>query len=110
MGSVPGRSMWMEFKAFLIKPIVSLVTPGGDWQKATWAVGPLRFGVGDFLSNLLNFFIIGFVAWRISKALIRPDPEPTKASSKPCPYCRMSIDPAAVRCPHCTSQLEAVAA
>ena len=125
--------MWREFKAFLIKqnalalaiavvigaalnklvtalvddfimPIVGTVTPGGDWQKTTWNVGPVRFGVGDFLSALLNFLIIGFVAWRISKAFIRPEPAAT-ADTKICPFCRMTVDVAATRCAHCTSEL-----
>ena len=47
-------------------------TPGGEWQTATWNVGPVKFGVGDFMAALVNFIIIGFVAWRISKALIKP--------------------------------------
>ena len=126
--------MWREFKAFLIKqnalalaiavvigaaltklvtavvddfimPIVGAVTPGGDWRSATFDVGPVRFGVGDFLSALLNFFIIGFVAWRISKALIRPEPAGAAPTTKLCPFCRLSVDAIATRCPHCTSAL-----
>ena len=128
--------MWREFKAFLIKqnalalaiavvigaalnklvtalvddfimPIVGAMTPGGDWQKATYDVGPVKFGVGDFLSALLNFFIIGFVAWRISKVFIRPEPAGT-ATTKVCPFCRMTVDLAATRCAHCTSELRDV--
>ena len=128
--------MWTEFKTFLLKqnalalaigviigaaldkvvkavvddlimPIVAVFIPGGDWQKATLAAGPIKFLVGDFLSVLLNFFIVGFVVWRIAKAFIKP-PEPgTKPAMKPCQYCRMEIDPAATKCPHCTSQLAA---
>ncbi len=130
--------MWREFKAFLLKenvlslaiavvigaalgrvvtalvddfimPIVAAGTPGGDWRAWKLQAGPVAFGVGHFIGTLIDFLIIGLVVWRISKAFIRPDPEPAKASSKPCPYCRMSIDPAATRCPHCTSQLEAAA-
>ena len=84
--------MWREFKAFIltqnvlalaiavvlggafgkvvtavvedfIMPIVSAATPSGAWQKATLDVGPLKFGVGDFASNLVNFLIIGFVVY-----------------------------------------------
>src|SRR5215207_11384008 len=94
--------MWQDFKAFLIKqnvlalaiavvvgvalnavvtalvdqiimPIVAAATPGGAWRTATWNVGPVRFGVGPLAAAILNFFIVGFVAWRISKAFIRPD-------------------------------------
>ena len=85
-----------------IMPIVAAVIRGGEWQTATWNVGSVKFGVGDFLAALINFLIIGFVAWRISKIFIRPAAE---APKKDCPYCRMSMDAAATRCPHCTSQL-----
>ena len=127
-------STWNEFKAFLIKqnalalaiavvigaalnkvvtaivddfimPIVGAATPGGEWQKATLDVGPVKFGIGDFLSAVLNFLIIGLVAWRITKLFIKPEPEAAKPATKDCPYCRMTIDAAATRCAHCTSQL-----
>ncbi|MEA2763238.1 MAG: large conductance mechanosensitive channel [Gemmatimonadaceae bacterium] len=87
-----------------IMPIVVAMGPGGDWQKATWSVGTVKFGVGDFLAAVINFLIIGFVAWRISRIFIKPTVE---APKKTCPYCRMTMDPAASRCPYCTSQLSA---
>lgn len=124
-------SMWREFKAFLLKenvlalaiavvvggalnklvtavvedfimPVVAVATPDPkSWQSAV-TPGPIPFKIGDFGSALLNFVIIGFVAWRISKAFIRPA---AAAPTKPCPFCKMTIDAAATRCAHCTSQL-----
>jgi len=85
-----------------IMPIVVAIGPGGDWQKATWSVGTVKFGTGDFLAAVINFLIIGLVAWRISRIFVKPAAE---APKKSCPYCRMSMDPAATRCPYCTSQL-----
>jgi len=94
-------SMWREFKAFLLKenvlalaiavvvgaalnklvtavvedfimPIVAVATPDPKtWQSAV-TPGPIPFKIGDFGGALLNFLIIGFVAWRISVAFIRP--------------------------------------
>lgn len=125
--------MWREFKAFLIKqnalalaiavvigtalndvvqaivndvimPIVALTTPGGDWREATWGFGALQFGVGHLASAVLNFLIVGFVAWRISKMFIKPEPV-GEATTKQCSFCKMTIDVGASRCPHCTSQL-----
>jgi large conductance mechanosensitive channel len=125
--------MWREFKAFLVKenvlalaiavvigaalakvvsalvadfimPIVTFAVPGGAWRTWTVDAGPVRFAVGDFIGALLDFLIIGFVVWRISKAFIRPK---AAAAVKNCPFCVMAIDPAATRCPHCTSQLAA---
>jgi len=87
-----------------IMPLITYMLPGGNWQTATWNVGSIKFGVGDFLAALLNFVIVGFVAWRISKIFIKPDAE---APKKNCPFCRESIDAGATRCSHCTSQLAA---
>jgi large conductance mechanosensitive channel len=127
--------MWREFKTFLIKqnalalaiavvigaalndvvqaivndlimPIVGAATPGGNWREATWGAGTVQFGVGHLASAVINFLIVGFVAWRISKVFIRPEP-PATATTKPCPFCKMTIDVTASRCPHCTSQLAA---
>jgi large conductance mechanosensitive channel len=102
---VVGTALGALVKAFVddfIMPIIVAIGPGGDWQKATWSVGAVKFGIGDFAAAAISFIIIGFVAWRISKIFIKP------AAEKPmrdCPYCRLSIDAAATRCPNCTSQL-----
>ena len=128
--------MWREFRAFLVKenvvalaiavvvgialnsvvtavvedfimPLIAVVTPAGNWQQATANVGPVAFKVGDFTSKLLNFVIVGFVAWRLSKMFIKPVVPASDASTKQCAYCRMSIDAKASRCPYCTSQMAA---
>lgn len=122
--------MWREFKAFILKenilalalavviggalakvvaalvadfimPIVTFAVPGGEWRTWTANAGPVKFGVGDFLGVLVDFMIIAFVVWRISKAFIK------KAPTRNCPFCTMPVDMAATRCPHCTSQLAA---
>jgi large conductance mechanosensitive channel len=126
--------MWQEFKAFLIKqnalalalavviggaldkvvkslvdgfimPLVAAVTPDPKlWETATLDLGPLNFKIGIIISAIINFFIIGLVAWRLSKMFIRPGPE--KPPTKTCPFCQMTdLDVKAVRCPHCTSAL-----
>ena len=87
-----------------IMPIITYMQPNGNWKTATWGVGSVKFGVGDFLAAVLNFVIIGFVAWRISKIFIKPAAE---APKKNCPFCKESIDAGATRCSHCTSQLAA---
>ena len=128
--------MWREFKQFLVKenvlalaiavvigaamaklvtavvndfimPIVSAVTPGGNWRSYTLDVGPVRFLIGDFIGALIDFLIVAFVVWRISKALIRPAPAPEKPATRECPHCRSTIDARATRCAHCTATLAA---
>ena len=126
--------MWREFKAFLIKqnvlalavavvmgaaltkvvdslvadfimPIVGALTPGGAWRTWTLNAGAVRFGIGNFINALLNFLIVGVVAWRLTKVFIRPPTAAADVATKPCPFCRMTVDAAATRCPHCTSGL-----
>jgi large conductance mechanosensitive channel len=123
--------MWAEFKSFLIKqnavalavavvigtalndvvksivsdvimPIVQVVAPGGAWQ--TWAWKNFQFG--HLAGAVLNFFIVGFVAWRISKIFIKAPPK-GPPTTKSCEFCKSTIDIAATRCPNCTSQLSA---
>jgi large conductance mechanosensitive channel len=127
--------MWRDFKAFLVKenvlalalavvigaalakvvsafvadiimPIVTFAVPAGAWRTAVWDIGSVRLSIGDFAGAIVDFLIIGFIVWRISKAFIKP------AAASPvrnCPYCRLAIDEAATRCAHCTSQLSATA-
>ena len=87
-----------------VMPVITYMLPSGAWRTATWSVGSVKFGVGDFVAALINFLIVGFVAWRISKIFIKPAKE---APKKNCPYCKESIDAGATRCSHCTSQLAA---
>ncbi len=124
--------MWTEFKGFLLKqnvlalaiavvigaalgkvvtgivddfimPIVGAIAPGGEWQKATLDLGPVKFGVGDFASVFINFVIIAIVVWKISKAFIKPEPAAAAPTTKVCPFCKMNIDTTATRCAYCTS-------
>lgn len=88
-----------------VMPIVGAVLPGGDWKTAVWHVGPVAFGIGNFLAALVNFLIVAFVAWRIARTFL--EAEAAKPALKDCPFCRMAIDARAGRCPHCTSQLAA---
>jgi large conductance mechanosensitive channel len=88
---------------------VEAVTPGGNWRAATLDLGPVSFLIGDFIGALIDFIIIAFVVWRISKAFIRPAPAAEKPATRECPYCRSTIDARATRCAHCTATLERAA-
>ncbi|MGH7718343.1 MAG: MscL family protein [Gemmatimonadaceae bacterium] len=127
--------LWHDFKAFLIKqnalalaiavvigtalnglvqsivdnfimPVVGAATPGGAWRETAIQLGPIALGIGPFLAALLNFLIVGLVAWQISKVFIRPSPSAAPVT-RPCPFCKMQIDPAATRCAYCTSEVVA---
>ncbi len=94
----------------LIMPIVAAVTPDpASYQNITWTLGRLVLKPGLVLAALVNFVIVGFVVWRISKVFIKPVEEAPKAPTKTCPFCKMAdLDTAALRCPHCTSEIAGV--
>jgi large conductance mechanosensitive channel len=102
LGGAVGKVVQAVVDDFIM-PIVAAATPGGNWQQAKWGVGSVQFGIGDFASVFLNFLIVAFVVWRIAKLFERPAAPP--APARACQFCRMEIDAAATRCPHCTSQL-----
>jgi large conductance mechanosensitive channel len=96
-----------------IMPIVAAITnllTGGNpasWQEYT-TPGPIPFAVGRIAQSLVNFVIVGLVAWRLSKLFLE-NQKPAAASPAPavrqCQFCRMPVDTLATRCAHCTSQL-----
>ena len=104
IGAALGKVVTAVVEDFIM-PIVGALTPGGDWQKATLDAGPVQFGVGDFVSVLINFLIVSIVVWKVSKAFIRPEPAAAAPATKNCQFCKMTIDAAATRCAHCTSAL-----
>jgi large conductance mechanosensitive channel len=85
-------------------PVLLPVTFGGQWETWTLKLGPVTFGVGHFLAALINFLIVGLVAWRMTRLLVKEDAPTIK-----CPFCVSAIDASAVRCPYCTSDLKAAA-
>jgi len=69
---------------------------------------------GKFLASIINFFIIALVIFFMVKLINKlkelgkktEEAEPAK-EPRICPYCKMEIADDAVRCPHCTSVLDA---
>ena len=75
------------------------------------AAGAPTINYGLFLNNVLDFLIVAFVVFLMISAIQRllPPPPPPAATTRDCPYCVTKIAKTAVRCPNCTSQVEAVA-
>lgn len=55
----------------LIMPIIGAVIPGGDWRTATLSLGNIKFLVGDFIGNLVDFVIIALIIFVIVKAIVK---------------------------------------
>lgn len=128
-------SLWSEFRAFLIKqnalalaigvvigaalndvvkalvdgiimPMVSAISPGPEtYESWRWTVGGVEFLPGLVIGAVINFLIIGFVAWRLTRLFIKPETPGPQAATRPCPYCYTTVDARASRCQNCTSEL-----
>lgn len=57
----------------VIMPIVTPFVPGGEWQSATWTLGPVVIGWGAFLAAIINFVIIALVVFLIAKKVMREE-------------------------------------
>lgn len=80
--------------------------------KAAQDAGAPTLNYGLFIQALINFIIIAFVIFLVVKAVNKmqnlkaaPTAAPTTGE---CPFCISEISLRATRCPHCTSQLDAV--
>ena len=98
--------------ADVIMPVISLVLPHGEWRAAKFILstttGPdgketvNAINYGTFFGSIVDFLIIAFVIYLITKSLIKEAPP---APSKTCPRCKESIVPDATRCKFCTSDV-----
>jgi large conductance mechanosensitive channel len=77
-------------------------------REATDETPAVTIGYGLFLNTLINFLIVAFAIFLVIKQLnrLKKQPPPAPPSTRPCPFCQSDIAIKAVRCPHCTSQIE----
>ncbi len=73
--------------------------------------GAPTMNFGLFINTIVNFIIIAFAIFLILRAKDRMKKkeeamEPPAPTTKECPFCCSSIPIAALRCPHCTSELK----
>ncbi|MFI5399000.1 MAG: large conductance mechanosensitive channel protein MscL [Candidatus Binatia bacterium] len=75
---------------------------------AAKAAGAATINYGLFLNTVLDFIIVAFAIFLLIRQVNRFARKPEVApSTKDCPYCASKIAIKAVRCPQCTSQLQA---
>jgi len=82
-----------------------------DEMTAALNVGPFNFG--NFISAIINFFIMAIIIFALVKAVNKltsigkkPVEEKVEVTTKECPFCFSEISIKATRCPHCTALLE----
>ncbi len=95
----------------LLMPPIGMVMPQGDWREAqivltkgTDASGKETVNAvkyGHFVGSIVDFTIIAFVVFLITRQLLPKEPPP--APTKVCPECLETVPDAAKRCRACTS-------
>jgi large conductance mechanosensitive channel len=94
----------------ILMPVIGLAVPGGAWRDAKIVLSSKPDGTvanaityGAFLGSVVDFVIIAFVVFMITRALLRPAPAAAAPPTKECPECREIIPAAARKCRACTS-------
>lgn len=86
-------------------PLLGVVLPGGEWRTLELKVsGDNAIKYGDLLGRIVDFVIIAFVVFMITKWLLKAPPPP---QTKSCPECLETVPIAARRCRACTSAIPA---
>ncbi len=63
----------------LLMPFIGLLIPGGDWRNLAVTVGETKFGFGPIIAAFVDFIIVAFVIFLLSKKLLADKPEEKKA-------------------------------
>ena len=99
----------------IFMPLLGLLTGGMNFASLALRLGEneddlLRYG--SFLAAVINFLLIALVLFLVIKAINKlrsfkkKEPQAPAPAVKVCLLCKSEIDPAATRCPHCTSVLD----
>ena len=98
----------------VISPLIGLFAKT-DFTAMVATIRGVEIRYGAFLTAVINFTIMAFVIFLFLKAINRlsnigkEKEQPKEApKTKKCQYCYSDIPIAATRCPHCTSDLEAI--
>jgi len=96
----------------ILMPVISLAMPAGDWRVAKLALthtadGAIdkAIGIGSFSGSVVDFVIVAFVVYSITKALLKPAPAAPAPPTKQCPECLESVPAAARKCRACGSSV-----
>ena len=98
----------------ILMPLIGIVLGKVDFSALMVKVGDASISYGKFITAVINFLIMAFVIFLIVKGinglaekLAKKEEEPAPApTTKVCPFCKSEIAIDAVKCPHCTSDVE----
>ena len=101
--------------ADIIMPVIGMVLPSGDWRTAKLTLGTTTgadgkqvvnaISYGSFFGSVVDFIIIAFVVYMITKALIKEPAAAPPPPSKNCPRCKEAIAIDATKCKFCTADI-----
>ncbi len=109
----------------IIMPLVSVITGKIDFSNLFIALngaayptladakkaGAATLNYGNFITGVVDFLLIAWSIFLFLRLIDRFKSKPAAvAPTRECPYCLSAIPVRAVRCPHCTSNLEGSAA
>ena len=102
----------VDFENFYLT--VKAGTPPGPYPSLAdaQAAGAVTMNYGIFINAIISFLIVAAAMFVLIRAINRLQASDKEAqeeqapTTKDCPYCFTSIPNLAVRCPHCTSQLD----
>ena len=99
----------------VIMPPIGMLLGSVDFSDLKIALSnDVAIKYGAFINSLISFLIIAFAVFilikginKVQAAMEKKDAaaEAAAPTTKQCPYCKSTIDIAATRCPHCTSEL-----
>lgn len=97
----------------IINPLINCIG-GAEIQGKIHLIGDNYIDYGAFLSAIINFLIMALIIFCIVKAVNKAmslgkkkeEEAPAEPTTKVCPYCKSEIAIDAVKCPHCTSDVE----
>lgn len=96
----------------ILMPVIGVLVPGGTWRELKWVLTLKPDGTpadtityGQFLGSIVDFVIIAFCVFLITKAFLKPAPAPPAPETKTCPECLESVPKAARKCRACGSAL-----
>jgi large conductance mechanosensitive channel len=96
--------------ADILMPLISLLIPGGAWRDAKLVLATKPDGsvanavtYGTFVGALVDFVIVAFVVFTITKALLKPAPVAPGPPTKTCPECKETVPADARKCRACAS-------
>jgi large conductance mechanosensitive channel len=93
----------------LLMPVIGMMIPGGAWRDLKIVLSQHEgqpanaITYGQFLGNVVDFAIIAFCVFVLTKALLKPAPAPPAPPTKTCPECLETIPQAARKCRACAS-------